>query len=300
MEKKMQLFKNSLLLLSFIAFGVYSINAQVIDQSDSWFKVKKVADKTWCISDHEIDNIYLLEGNKKALLIDNGMGVANISDLVKSITKLPVTVVITHGHLDHSGATFQFPIAYANSLDFKSIKDDNLEAQRKNRIKSTLKDFKLAENEIFKDTVNLNPTKLKSVKDGFTFDLGGRKIEVIEVPGHTPGSIVLLDKANKMLFAGDNDNGLVWLFLNGCTPLETYLKSLEKLQKRSNEFTIIYPGHGESVDSEFLSEQINCGKSILDGSCKGEKYTSFAGDGKLCNYKRAGIAFNPDNLFIKK
>jgi hydroxyacylglutathione hydrolase len=109
-----------------------------------------------------------------------------------------------------------------------------------------------------------------------------------------------LDISNKMLFSGDNDNGLVWLFLKNCLPLETYLKSLEKLEKLTNKFSVIYPGHGEPLQPEFINEQIMCCKSILDGSCKGEEYKTFAGDGLLCKYKSAGVAYNPDNLFIKK
>jgi glyoxylase-like metal-dependent hydrolase (beta-lactamase superfamily II) len=103
-----------------------------------------------------------------------------------------------------------------------------------------------------------------------------------------------------MLFAGDDNNALVWLFLEGCTPLEIYLKSLEKLKLRVHEFTVIYPGHNEPLDAGFLDEEITCCKSILDGTGKTERYSSSAGDAMLGVFKRARIAFDPDNLFVKR
>jgi glyoxylase-like metal-dependent hydrolase (beta-lactamase superfamily II) len=99
-----------------------------------------------------------------------------------------------------------------------------------------------------------------------------------------------------MLFTGDNNNTIVWLFLDGCLPLESYLHTLEKVQRRSKDFTMLLPGHGEPLDNEFIDEQIVCARNILSGECKGEPYKTFAGDAKICYYKRAGIAFDPDNL----
>ncbi len=151
---------------------------------------------------------------------------------------------------------------------------------------------------LLKDVPALNLPELLPVQNGFVFDIGDRKLEVIEVPGHTQGSICLLDAKNKLLFTGDNDNELVWLFLNECLPLEVYIRSLEQLQKRSAEFATLLPGHGNPLDGEFIGEQIACGRQILNGECKGEPYRSFAGDAKVCKYKRASIAFNPDNLHV--
>ena len=127
----------------------------------------------------------------------------------------------------------------------------------------------------------------------------GRELELIEVPGHTPGSICLLDRNLRTLFTGDNNNSLVWLFLDGCMPLEIYLQSLEHLMSRAEEFDTLMPGHGVPLESDFIGEQIICIKNILDGSCEGETYESFAGPALICYYKRAGVAFNPDNLFAE-
>ena len=63
------------------------------------------------------------------------------------------------------------------------------------------------------EAVKMPVAEMLPLKDRQVFDLGGRKLEVIATPGHTPGEIVLLDAANRIVFTGDNDNSLVWLFL---------------------------------------------------------------------------------------
>src|SRR5580765_436826 len=87
----------------------------------SWFSATKAGEGLWIISDHGSDNIYLVEGNDKAMLIDTGLGVARLSAFVKTLTTKPLIVVNTHGHPDHAGGDFEFKAVYANSADFSSI-----------------------------------------------------------------------------------------------------------------------------------------------------------------------------------
>jgi glyoxylase-like metal-dependent hydrolase (beta-lactamase superfamily II) len=243
--------------------------------------------------------MYLVEGKEKALLIDTGIGVAKLSDFVKTLTRLPVVVVNTHGHPDHAGGNNQFKAAYANPLEFEAIRQMSSSGSRKN-FESMTKGASAADILSAEEALKMPHAELLPLKDHQVFDLGGRKLEVIETPGHTPGEIVLLDSAHKLVFTGDNDNIIVWLFLPTCTPLETYLQSLEKLQRRESEFNTILPGHGTPLAGNFVDEQISCVKSILDGTCKGEPYKSFAGDSLACRYKSATVAFNPKNLRTKK
>jgi hydroxyacylglutathione hydrolase len=267
----------------------------------SWFTSDKMTTNVWRISDHGADNMYLIIGTQSAMLVDNGIGSANIRDYIKTLTKLPVIVVITHGHPDHAGGNYQFKEVYIHPDDMASASVYNNLPKKSGGAGSTMTGgAKVPDNDVFKDTLNHQPTKMIPLKEGQVFDLGGRRLEVIYTPGHTAGEICLLDKGNRMLFSGDNDNSLVWLHIRGSLPLEVYLQSLEKLNARANEFDNLYPGHGNAVDKDFISEQITCVKSILDGTCEGKDYDSFAGKGKICTYKRATVAYNPDNLRIKK
>jgi hydroxyacylglutathione hydrolase len=267
----------------------------------SWLTSTRISENVIRISDHGSDNMYLVIGTQKAMLIDNGLGVANIRDYIKTLTHLPLIVVITHGHPDHAGANYQFKEVYIHPDDMAmAAVYNNLPKKSGNNAHMMTGGAEVPDNEVFKDTLNHQTTQMIPISDGQVFDLGGRKLEVICTPGHTAGEICLLDKENRMLFTGDNDNSLVWLHISGTLPLEAYLQSLEKINARSKEFDNLYPGHGEAVDKDFVAEQISCVKIILDGTCVSTDYDSFAGKGKLCTYKRASVAYNPDNLYIKK
>jgi glyoxylase-like metal-dependent hydrolase (beta-lactamase superfamily II) len=277
-------------------FLVTAIAVKCQVPQSSWFRAQQLSQNIWRIDDHGADNMYLVIGNDSALLIDTGLGAANLRDYVKSFTTLPLIVVNTHGHPDHAGANYQFETVYAHPADFQLIAFFSKPDQRRNAGRLMMGGASVPDHEKFTDTLDMKPVILKPVQEGQVFDLGGCTLEVIGVPGHTQGSICLLDREDKVLFTGDNDNTLVWLHIQGCAPLETYLRSLEKLQSRVNEFTTLMPGHGLPIESSFISEQIDCVKSILDGSCEAKPYESFAGNGMTCTYKRATVAYNPNNL----
>jgi hydroxyacylglutathione hydrolase len=287
-----------------VALGATAASGQSparADAPESWLKATKVAAQVWRIDDHGGDNMYLVEGKSRALLIDTGLGVARLADFVKTLTALPVVVVNTHGHPDHAGGNDQFRSVYAPALDFDAIRAVGRRESRRQMLERTTKAAPGAADVLSaEEAARLNPAELVPVEDGHVFDLGGRTLEVIAQPGHTPGEIVLLDAANRLLFTGDNDNELVWLFLPTSRPLEVYLASLRKLKGRDGEFDTILPGHGGALPKAFLAEQIACVESILDGSCRDEPYQSFAGNARVCRQGGAAVAFDPANLRAKE
>lgn len=265
----------------------------------AWFSVKQIADGVWRIDDHGNDNMYLVVGKEKALLIDAGTGLADLSACIKKLTSLPLLVMNTHGHMDHSGGDYQFNRVYTHLADSGMITQSSSPGLHTLMAGEAPSRYPGLDSLINKDFTNARVPELLPIQEGFVFDLGDKELEVIETPGHTQGSICLLDAKSKMLFTGDNDNSLVWLFLKECLPLETYVNSLQHLQRRSSDFSMILPGHGDPLEGDFIDDQIACGRQILSGECAGELYKSFAGDAKVCKYKRASIAFNPDNLHAK-
>src|SRR6187549_2649383 len=84
---------------------VFQLHAQAPSEHP-WFKAKRINEKVWHIADGNIDNIYLIEGRDSALLIDTGIGGANLPAFIKSLTSLPVIVVNSHSHPDHSGSNY--------------------------------------------------------------------------------------------------------------------------------------------------------------------------------------------------
>jgi glyoxylase-like metal-dependent hydrolase (beta-lactamase superfamily II) len=260
----------------------------------SWYQTKEISPKVWIIGDHGADNIYLIEGIDSALLVDTGLGVADLASYVKKLTSKPLIVVNTHGHPDHAGSNYQFRKVYVHAADSSAARACNLPEARQSASKNMTGGNAPSKEEIY--TGKPFNTKLISVSEGYSFRLGGRTLKVLEAPGHTPGEICLLDIENKLLFTGDNDNTLVWLFLQNCKPLHEYLATLEKQAKRMSEFTTIFPGHGTPLPSDFINDQIACVKGILNNTLERKPYQSFAGNAMVATSGRASVTFNPDNL----
>ena len=261
--------------------------------AQEWFTATKVAEGVFRIDDHGADNLYLVEGSEKALLIDTGLGVADVMAFVRTLTSKPVDVVMTHGHPDHAGGNHQFETVHGHPNDFELARFVSSKEQRAGMAANMLT-TSVREASLYRGPER--ETKLVPIGSGFVFDLGRRRLEVIEVPGHTRGGLVLLDAANKLLFTGDNNNTQEWMFLKESTTLEAYLRTLEALERRGGEFETILPGHGGSLDERFLGEQIQAARQILDGTCQGEPHHTFAGDGRICRYERAAIVFDPARL----
>lgn len=289
-----------LLLLFVLSCGsavVFGEPAAIVaaPKPSTWFTASLVAADTWGIVDHGVVNCYLVVGRDRALLIDVGYGDANLRDYVKSITALPLTVINTHGHRDHSGADVQFGAVLAHPADFAAI-ERNASPEQRERNRTAPGAAIVPAGEQFDFAHEAKPLALQSVKDGDVIDLGGRQLEIIGTPGHTAGEIVLLDRQEKVLFAGDHINRLVWLQLPGCLPLATYLANLEKVAARSAEFTMILPGHHEPIDSGYLAELIACVKGIVEGTIADEPYTYGQTSGRIAKHQRASVVFDPSNL----
>jgi hypothetical protein len=149
--------------------------------------------------------------------------------------------------------------------------------------------------------------KVLYIDDGDLVALGGRNIEVISVPGHSWGSVVMRYENN--LFTGDAiGSGDVWL---GFSPLsvEDYIQSVQHLiDKTGNEKLNILGGHsGEyrsPLNEEYLQQMMLCAKGIADGSITGIPYRRTIGGqatlGHAATYGRATIVYNLNNIHTIK
>jgi glyoxylase-like metal-dependent hydrolase (beta-lactamase superfamily II) len=253
-------------------------------------KATKVADNVWAIVENNTVNIYLIAGKDSALLIDTGYGTGDLKAFAQSLTNLPLIVVNTHGHGDHNGGDAQFSKVYAHPADFPTIQSI-LDRGRKGSGAA----------ETAPASASTPATVLVPVKEGYLFDLGGKRIKVVEVPGHTAGSICLIDIEDRILFGGDHTNAMVWMFLDVCLPLETYMKSLRKIEKMVDEYDMIMPGHNAPLDKYYVTDIATNVKSILDGTGSSAPYNYNGIKGAmLSKYKTSEVAYNPDRLFEKK
>jgi glyoxylase-like metal-dependent hydrolase (beta-lactamase superfamily II) len=114
----------------------------------------------------------------------------------------------------------------------------------------------------------------KPIKDGDTWDLGGRIIEALHTPGHSPGSVCFLDKANRILYSGDTVNiGIIIPNKPEGTEkdLAIYRDSIAKIWNRQEEFDKLAIGHdGGLIDKGIVKDYLDLATGILEGSIVGQ------------------------------
>lgn len=237
---------------------------------DNWFTIDKIDNETIIISEYrhwEETHCYLLCGVKNALLIDTGLGVANIKKVVDSLTLLPVLVVTTHIHWDHIGGHkyFENIAVHEAEKDWLSIKFPiPLQAVKHNLVCKPC-DFPLDFSIDSYQLPKISPQQI--LHDGDCLDLGERKITVIHTPGHSPGHCCFYEPERKYLYSGD-------LIYSGCldafyptTDPQLFWQSVKKIQHLDVERVL--PAHHQ------LSIPVNIINSIE------KAFSQLAGEGRL-------------------
>ena len=194
--------------------------------------VVQVNEDTWRIENGMV-RFFLLKGTEKALLIDTGMTVRHAKKMASSLTGLPVMLLNTHSDGDHTGSNEEFESFYMHPADEPSYRDSG----KKGRI--------------------------LPVQDGDEIDLGNRKLKIIHLPGHTPGSIAVLDTSRRVLISGDpiQEHGRIFMF-GAHRNMQDYITSLEKLEKMAGGFDEIWPSHSDIPLSP------DCIRRLHDGAVK--------------------------------
>ena len=163
---------------------------------DDYWAVQNIDPYTYAIGEpryYQANYAYLIVGERRALLFDAGSGTRNLTDLVRTLTPLPVTVMPSHLHYDHSSGIASF--ASIAMIDLPETRADVTDGK-----------FTPGRYEYLGMIDKLVPPTFSVaewVKPDTTIDLGGRVLRVIHVPGHTPSSVALYDAARHQLFAGD-------------------------------------------------------------------------------------------------
>lgn len=210
----------------------------------------KIDDHTWIGSGHLMasESIYLVEGDDKAILIDAGTSIKDLDDIVASITDKPVTLVATHAHPDHVGSAAYFPELYLNKGESENMT-------------RMLADYK---------------GEVKYLEDGQVFDLGGREIQVVFTPAHTPGSTTYIDKEAGYGFSGDSfGSGNLLLFSGTFSQLIDSCKKIKAVMDEEG-IAFLFPGHffGSNPETkQRISDMITLSQDVLSGKVEGEEVT---------------------------
>lgn len=206
------------------------------------YEVIQINKNSWRIEDTGV-RFFLLTGSEKALLIDSGMRVKDARDIAEGLTDLPVSLLNTHADPDHIGSNGQFEEFYMHP----------------------------AEEAVYRGWGKAG--RILPVEEGDTLDLGGRELEVIHLPGHTPGSIALLDAASRVLVSGDpvQVHGRIFMF-GSHRNMEDYIRSLEHLDTYKDRFDEMWPSHADLPIAPGTIQKLHDGAAdILSGKARGRK-----------------------------
>lgn len=198
--------------------------------------MKELYRNTWTVDDQGV-RIFILCGTEKCLIVDSGMTERNLREMAAACTDLPAELLSTHADMDHVSGNDQFD------------------------------EFYMHPSEAF---LYHGKAKMIPVYEGDVIDLGERELEVVHLPGHTPGSITLLDRANRCLIGGDpiQKDGDIYMF-GPHRNMHAYIASLERLSART-DFDDIYPSHAEEkVSRDIIPLLIQGAKDLMEGKLQG-------------------------------
>jgi len=200
-------------------------------------EVGKIDDSTYWIEDNGT-RCFLFIGEIQALLVDTGKGKSgSLKAIVDSLTDKPVMLVNSHADWDHVGNNEEFGLAYMHPAEMSNY------------------------------AVSKPGAPSAPLWEGEVIDIGGRAFEVILIPGHTPGSIALLDRANRVILTGDSASGTRPMFLFGeKRSVDAYILSIEKLLGLRDSFDTLYSAHGLfPLPPETLEKQLAAAQKLRAG-----------------------------------
>lgn len=216
---------------------------------------------TWRFEDGFV-RFFLLEGNDKAVMIDSGMNCLDAMALAKKITDKPLMLLNTHGDVDHVSGTGSFSQIYMHRFDFEDC-----------GIASKFPD-----------------TALAPIDDGDIIDPGNRPLKIIHIPGHTKGSVAILDVSRRVLYSGDSvQKGYIFMFGPQREP-EKYEASLDKLIALKSDYDFIYASHDEfSLSGDYAQKVKSAWQSVRAGEVPFEYADMFGNKIKSYTTKDCGF-----------
>jgi len=229
-----------------------------------FFTTERLNEHLTCITDLTGVHMFLVEGKKKAALIDTGTGIGDLAAFVSGLTRLPLTVILTHGHVDHAGGSSRFDGVFLNPKDRELAGRHCTVNMKKGYASFTMRE---KFSEVTEDEIAPAPDgSFRDLEDGMEFDLGGITLRAVAVPGHTKGMTCILFVEDRTLLIGDACNSNTFLFDADALSVPAYQESLLQLQKKRTDFDRVMFSHGPvNGPVTVIDDCLECCSLILAG-----------------------------------
>jgi glyoxylase-like metal-dependent hydrolase (beta-lactamase superfamily II) len=222
-----------------------------------------------------------------------------------------IVVVNSHGHVDHDSGNNQFDQVYVGRFDEPDTHEPLSDSEKDRVIQNFFTEFLEQGGSI--DGWNPGPAKkVLPLEEGDVIDLGSYRLQVIETPGHSLGSLALFEEKEGWLFTGDSMlTWEVWGQLDRSAVLSVYGSSMRKLANMQDKVSVVFPAHWEEsrnpnhikayeLPPEVLSMYADGIERALESEAEWEDYpfrmslVKTAGMMKCVYFPIGGIAFNPN------
>jgi len=204
------------------------------------YEAKLIRDNFWAIEEQGVRS-FLFVGDENAILVDTGFG-GEIKAFCETLTSKPITLVTTHADGDHVGGDEQFDEHYMHPVEF-----DRYEIK------------------------NNKTVRAKPIWEGDVLKVGEYELEVMLVPGHTPGSIILLDRKHRFIISGDTvQGGTIFMFDDGRN-LKAFKHSMLRLKALADSgvFDTVYASHGDAeLGADIIEDHLILAEQLLSGEAK--------------------------------
>ena len=173
----------------------------------------------------------IIKGSKKSIVVDTGYGIYDTKQIVEQYIDTPYIVINTHGHMDHTAGNFRFDEVFVPKDDYELFLLHNNKERRTQNLLNAKERNILPDNFDEESYINISLNNTKIIEVGTIIDLGNLHVEIINMEGHTKGSIGLLIKEERYLLTGDAAILAVWMFLKESTSRSTYINMLKKVKE---------------------------------------------------------------------
>lgn len=196
----------------------------------AWFEIQEMDPGVHLISEPGHVNSFLIQGSRSAILLDTGLGVANIRKVAEELSDRRLLVVNSHYHFDHTGGNrlfeniaihrvgaplLQQPPSPGLAQGYMAYTQRMLQAWGPYKEADDIYFHLLTAERMIRplpegfdpQTYQIVPTlPTQLLEEGDVLDLGGRRLQVMHTPGHSPDCICLFEEESGLLFGGDTIN----------------------------------------------------------------------------------------------